>query len=220
MPSFQSLTEACQDDWNRYIQHDFIRQLGKGILDKSCFQHYLKQDYLFLIQFARAWGLAVYKSHDVFEIRKALAGLKAIMDTELELHIQYCKEWGISEQELNTLPEAKANMAYSRYILDAGQQGNLLDLHIVLAPCLIGYGMIACWLKDQPWYQTINNPYQSWVEMYANDEFQIAMQEEIDWINQRLADIDSQRFQQLTKIFTKATQLETDFWQMGLDKSY
>ena len=56
--------------------------------------------------------------------------------------------------------------------------------------------------------------------MYANDEFQIAMQEEIDWINQRLANIDSQRFQQLTKIFTKATQLEADFWQMGLDKSY
>ena len=80
--------------------------------------------------------------------------------------------------------------------------------------------MIACWLKDQPWYQTINNPYQSWVEMYANDEFQIAMQEEIDWINQRLANIDSQRFQQLTKIFIKATQLEADFWQMGLDKSY
>ncbi|WP_202984434.1 hypothetical protein [Snodgrassella sp. ESL0324] len=47
MPSFQSFTEACQDEWNRYIQHDFIRQLGKGILDKSCFQHYLKQDYLF-----------------------------------------------------------------------------------------------------------------------------------------------------------------------------
>ena len=47
MPSFQSLTEACQDEWNRYNQHDFIRQLGKGILDKSCFQHYLKQDYLF-----------------------------------------------------------------------------------------------------------------------------------------------------------------------------
>lgn len=174
----------------------------------------------FLIQFARAWGLAVYKSHDVFEIRKALAGLKAIMDTELELHIQYCKEWGISEQELSTLPEAKANIAYSRYILDAGQQGELLDLHIALAPCLIGYGIIPCWLKDQPWYQTINNPYQSWVEMYANDEFQIAMQEEIDWINQRLADIDSQRFQQLSKIFTKATQLEADFWQMGLDKSY
>lgn len=42
MPSFQSLIEFCQDDWNRYIQHDFVQQLGKGTLDKSCFQHYLK----------------------------------------------------------------------------------------------------------------------------------------------------------------------------------
>ncbi|WP_370521131.1 hypothetical protein [Snodgrassella sp. ESL0324] len=92
----------------------------------------------FLIQFARAWGLAVYKNHDVFEIRKALAGLKTIMDTELELHIQYCNEWCISEQKLSTLPEAKVNIAYSRYILDAGQQRELLDLHVALVPYLIG----------------------------------------------------------------------------------
>lgn len=219
MRTFQSLITSCQDEWNSYIQHDFVQQLGKGSLDKSCFQHYLKQDYLYLIQFSRAWGLAVYKSHDIFEIRQALASLKAIVEIELGLHIQYCKEWGIKEAELHSLPEAKANIAYTRYMLDAGQQGELLDLHIALAPCMIGYREIARWLKAQSWYQAYDNPYQSWVAMYTSDEFQFAVQEEINWINQRLANIDSQRFAQLVKIFRNATLLEADFWQMGLDKS-
>ncbi|PIT41298.1 thiaminase II [Snodgrassella alvi] len=220
MSSFESLIEYCKDDWNRYIQHDFVQQLGKGILDKSCFQHYLKQDYLFLIQFSRAWGLAVYKSHDILEIRQALASLKAIVEVELDLHVQYCKDWGISKQELDNLPEAEANVAYTRYMLDAGQQGDLLDLHIALAPCLIGYGVLARWIEQQSWHQAHNNPYQSWIDMYTGEEFHTAMEAEIEWINQRLANIDSQRFQKLAEIFSKATQLEADFWQMGLNKSY
>lgn len=220
MSSFESLIEYCKDDWNRYIQHDFVQQLGKGILDKSCFQHYLKQDYLFLIQFSRAWGLAVYKSHDILEIRQALASLKAIVEVELDLHVQYCKEWGISKQELDNLPVAEANIAYTRYMLDAGQQGDLLDLHIALAPCLIGYGVLARWIEQQSWHQVHNNPYQSWIDMYTGDEFHAAMEAEIEWINKRLANIDSQRFQKLAEIFSKATQLEADFWQMGLNKSY
>jgi len=87
MSSFYSLIQSCQSDWDNYIQHEFIQQLGKGTLDIACFQHYLKQDYLFLINFSRAWGLAVYKSHDLAEIKQSLNSLKAIVEVELDLHI-------------------------------------------------------------------------------------------------------------------------------------
>ena len=46
---FDRLKEACRADWDTFIQHDFVRQIGDGSLPKECFQHYLKQDYLFLI---------------------------------------------------------------------------------------------------------------------------------------------------------------------------
>lgn len=220
MPAFHHLIESCQVDWDNYIQHDFIQQLAKGILDKSCFQHYLKQDYLFLIQFSRVWGLAIYKSRNFFEIRQTLVSLKTIVEVELDLHIKYCQQWDITEHELITLPESTANMAYTRYVLDIGQQGGLLDLHIALAPCLIGYGMIVDWVKQQAWYRQHNNPYQSWIEMYATKEFKQTMQQEIDWLNQHLETIDHRRFQQLSTIFRNATKLEIGFWQMGLDKSY
>ena len=217
---FTDLTAACQDDWRAYIEHDFVRGLGAGKLDESAFRHYLQQDYLFLIHFARAYALAAYKSRSLADLRQAHEGLKTIVDVELGLHVGYCREWGISEEALASLPEARATMAYTRYVLDTGNRGDLLDLHVALAPCLIGYGEIANWLNAQP--ETVRgdaNPYDAWIGMYESDDFQGAMRAEREWLDARLADVTPARFQELTEVFRDATRLENDFWQMGLDRA-
>lgn len=217
--NFTQLQQACQSEWDAYIQHDFVQQLGNGTLAADAFRHYLKQDYLFLIQFARAFALAAYKSPTLEDLRQAKAGLEAIVDLELGLHIQYCREWGISEQELQALPEARATMAYTRYVLDTGNRGDLLDLHVALAPCLVGYGQIAQWLNSRSGtLRGEQNPYNAWIAMYESDEFQSATAAEIDWLNRELADVSPRRFEQLVRIFSDATRLEIDFWDMGLNQ--
>ena len=55
--------------------------------------------------------------------------------------------------------------------------------------------------------------------MYESDEFQQAMHAEIQWLDERLADVSPARFEQLTRIFSDATRLEIDFWEMGLKQS-
>ncbi|WP_252106744.1 MULTISPECIES: thiaminase II [unclassified Halomonas] len=215
---FTDLTTACQDDWRAYIEHDFVRQLGTASLADESFRHYLKQDYLFLIHFARAYALAAYKSPTLADLRQAHEGMKAIVDVELGLHIGFCREWGISEEDLAALPEARATMAYTRYVLDTGSRGDLLDLHVALAPCLVGYGEIANWLNAQG--TTVrggDNPFDAWIAMYEGEEFQAAMRAELEWLNARLAEVTPARFEALSKIFRDATRLEIDFWQMGLD---
>ena len=217
---FSDLTQACQDDWRAYIEHDFVRQLGDGTLEQDAFRHYLKQDYLFLIHFGRAYALAVYKSRTLADMRQAHDGLKAIIDLELGLHINYCREWGISEAELAALPEARATMAYTRYVLDTGNRGDLLDMHVALAPCLVGYAVVADWLNSRA--DTVRgeaNPYEAWIAMYESDEFQAARRAEEEWLNARLADVTPARFEELVTVFRDATRLEIDFWQMGLDRS-
>lgn len=216
--TFDDLRQACQEEWGQYIRHRFVRELGQGTLAQDAFRHYLKQDYLFLIQFARAYALAAYKSPNLQELRQAKAGLEAIVDLELGLHVRYCEEWGISEQELAELPEARATIAYTRYVLDTGNRGDLLDLHVALAPCMVGYGEIANWLNSQA--STVRgeaNPYEAWITMYESDDFQAAMQAEITWLDERLADVSPTRFAQLSRIFSDATRLEIDFWDMGLE---
>jgi thiaminase/transcriptional activator TenA len=217
---FDDLRNACRPDWQAYVQHDFVRRLGDGTLEEGAFRHYLKQDYLFLIHFARAYALAAYKSRSLADLRQAFDGLKAILDVELELHVGYCRDWGISEEELARLPEARATLAYTRYVLDTGNRGDLLDLHVALAPCLIGYGEIADWLNARS--GTVRgdaNPYDAWIGMYESDDFQAAMRAELEWLNTRLAEVIPARFEELAEVFRDATRLEIDFWQMGLDRA-
>ncbi|ART81998.1 thiaminase II [Oceanisphaera profunda] len=217
--TFEDLKKDNLEPWTDYIQHDFVRQLGDGTLAPKAFRHYLKQDYLFLIQFGRAFALAAYKSPTLADLRHAKAGFDAIIDLELGLHIDYCQQWGISEQDLADLPEARATLAYTRYVLDTGNRGDLLDMHVALAPCLVGYAEVARWLIEQP--ETIrgdNNPYEAWLAMYESAEFQAAAQAERAWLNERLADVTPTRFKQLSRIFNDATRLEIDFWGMGLNQ--
>ncbi|HUH40466.1 MAG TPA: thiaminase II [Castellaniella sp.] len=214
---FDALIDRNATYWEAYCQHDFVRGLATGTLAPAAFRHYLRQDYLFLIHFARAWGLAVYKSRNLQELRQGLDSLKAIVDLEMGLHVQYCARWGIDESELEALPEARETMAYTRYVLDTGLRGDLLDLHVALAPCLVGYADIARWIDAQAFtVRGQDNPYEDWIAMYISPEFQGAAQAERDWVNTQLHGLPARRMDELSQVFQEATRLEIDFWQMGL----
>jgi thiaminase/transcriptional activator TenA len=62
MSFFERLKTEASADWLAYIGHPFTAGLADGTLPETAFRHYLVQDYLFLIEFARAYALAVYKS--------------------------------------------------------------------------------------------------------------------------------------------------------------
>ena len=59
-----------KDIWHQYTHHEFVDKMGEGTLDVEKFKFYLEQDYLFLIQFARANSLAGYKSGRLDDICK------------------------------------------------------------------------------------------------------------------------------------------------------
>lgn len=221
MPTLlEHLQSQCESQWQQYTQHAFVRQLADGTLPRHCFEHYLKQDYLFLIHFARAFGLAAFKSRNLTELKRANASLSGIVDIELDLHIQYCHQWGISQQQLEDTIESTPNMAYTRYVMERGMAGELLDLNIALAPCILGYGQIANWLLAQPFLVLENNPYAEWINLYAGDEYQQVADAHRQACNAtELASLDKARLKTLVQTFDAATRLETDFWQMGLDCS-
>lgn len=214
----QHLIAANETPWQQYIQHDFVRQLAAGSLPAECFEHYLKQDYLFLIQFARAFGLAAYKSRTLDELKQAQSSLHGIIDVELDLHIGYCRQFGISKQALEDTKESTANMAYTRYVLERGMAGDLLDLNVALAPCIVGYAEIARWLQSQPFLVMQGNPYADWISMYASEEYrQVAATHRLACDATPLEQLGEARVRELSRTFDAATRLEADFWQMGLD---
>ena len=215
---FADLRAACRDDWRGYVEHDFVRKLGAGTLPEAAFRRYLGQDYLFLIHFARAYGLAVYKSETLDDMREAAAGLASILDVEVGLHVKYCSEWGLSEAEMARLPEARETMAYTRYVLERGLAGDLLDLWVALAPCVIGYGEIGHRMMRDPTARRDGNRYGAWIEAYGGADYQrvaAAAGAQLDRLFARRG--GPARMALLIDTFREATRLETNFWQMGLD---
>jgi thiaminase/transcriptional activator TenA len=218
MGLFDRLRQDAGPDWRAYVEHEFVRGLGSGKLAPEAFRYYLQQDYLFLIHFARAHALAVFKSDTLADMRAAKDALRVVLDVELGLHVKYCESWGLTEDSVAAVPEHPANMAYTRFVLERGLAGDALDLHTALAPCVIGYGVIGQALGADPDTARVGNPYMDWIAMYSGAEYQAgrrAAEEQLDRLWTRRG--NEARYQPLLETFRAACRLETAFWQMGLD---
>ena len=211
------LRASAGEDWERYVDHAFVRGLASGTLPEPCFRHYLMQDYLFLIHFARAYALAAYKGETLEEIRSAMRACTALADTEMGLHVTFCAGWGISEADMQAAPEDTATLAYTRYVMERGTAGDLLDLHAALAPCVLGYAEIGLRLAADPATRRNGNPYAAWIDMYAGEEYQQVARDAaafIEGLAQRRG--GGARLDSLCATFGAATRLEIAFWEQGL----
>ena len=111
-------------------------------------------------------------------------------------------------------PEAMETIAYTRFVLDHGLAGDLLDLHVALAPCVLGYAEIGEQLSRVP--ATPDHPYAAWIAAYAGDDYRTMARTAIDTLNRLFAQRGSEaRYRQLAATFLAATRLETAFWDMG-----
>jgi thiaminase (transcriptional activator TenA) len=215
---FSRLVAAAAEPWRAYTRHDFVMLLANGELPEACFRRYLTQDYLFLIHFARAWGLAIYKSDTLAEMRRAQRLVAATLDVEIGLHIDFCRGWGLSEAAMAGEPEAMATIAYTRFVLDRGLAGDRLDLETALAPCVVGYAVIAAERMADPSTRLDRNPYREWLEVYSGAAYQELAREAEAALDEQFARRGGEGyFPSLAASFATAARLEADFWQMGLD---
>ena len=214
---FRRLREASAAEWRAYTWHPFVRQLAEGTLPLAAFRQYLVQDFLFLIQFARAKALAVFKAESLDAMRVESAGVAAIL-AETELHLRYCAEWGIAEAELRATPESAETVSYTRYVIDRGLAGDILDLEVALAPCTIGYAEVAQLILAHPRRQVADNPYASWIAAYADPAYQALARgaaARLDRLGESHGGLA--RLASLSATFREAARLEARFWQQGLD---
>jgi thiaminase/transcriptional activator TenA len=209
------LLRAAAPDWQAYVGHAFVQGLADGSLPRANFLRYLVQDYLFLIHFSRAWALAVTKADTLEEMRACAATVQALLKDELSLHVRICEAAGIALADLGAAQEHPATLAYTRYVMDAGHSGDFLDLLVVLAPCVLGYGEIGLRLRGA------GGPYADWIETYGGAGYQALCADVGARLDQAAARRigppgSGPRWPALCTRFATATRLEAAFWDMGL----
>ena len=216
---FNLLKENNKDNWLLYTKHEFIKKLSNDTLKEEKFLNYLIQDYLFLIQFSKAWSLAILKSDNLEEMKIAASTVNDLINFEMELHITLCANYGISKSDLENADEENENIAYTRYVLELGYSGDFLDLLSALAPCVLGYGEIGLNCQN-------SNPktlmYKKWIETYSSIEYQDVCKNVSGLIDKAfllrlgINFENTYKWKKVNQIFKKATLLEVDFWNMAI----
>ena len=217
---FLLLKKKYLHEWKLYTEHAFVKKLSNNKLLEKKFLNYLIQDYLFLIQFSKAWSLAIIKSDNLEEMKVCANTVNGLINFEMDLHIKLCKKYGISKKDLINAEEKNKNIAYSRYVLESGYSGDFLDLITPLIPCVIGYAEIGYNLKN---CKPSNQMYKSWIQTYSGEEYQ-----KISKSVGRLYDsavlnrlgksyYKTSKWKSIKKKFKTAVLLEIDFWEMALE---
>ena len=62
VPFYRELREKTDPLWEAIFHHPFVKGIGDGTLARDRFEFYLKQDYVYLIDFSRVLALASAKS--------------------------------------------------------------------------------------------------------------------------------------------------------------
>ncbi|EJT81099.1 hypothetical protein GGTG_01085 [Gaeumannomyces tritici R3-111a-1] len=199
--------------WQRYTRHPFVMGLGDASLPLESFKSYLVQDYLYLIQFARANSLAAYKAANMKDIA-ASAAIVLHIDRETRLHLEYCKSFGLLREDIERAEEHPTCTAYSRYILDVGHSSDWLALQVALAPCLLGYGAIAQHLHADQNSKREGNPYWSWIQNYVADDYVLAVKTGSELLERHAIQQSPTRVEELVQVFKHAVKMEIAFWEM------
>ncbi|KAG8933739.1 hypothetical protein FRC02_011254 [Tulasnella sp. 418] len=221
-PFTSGLIQSFPDLWRKYVQHDFVVQLGKGTLPKANFIHFIKQDYHYLRHYARAYGLLASKSTSYEDIGSAARTIHHIIQ-ESTMHASFCALWGISEAELINTTESPALSGYASYMIDTGLRGDATALLVALASCLLGYGEVGLWLKKRATegkdgFYLEGNIYKRWIDDYAGEEYQRAVRHGIESLEQHVARCPPSldRYRELQEIWKNVLKFEIGFWDMAM----
>ena len=209
----ERLRQSAAPIWEAQFQHPFVRGIGDGTLDLVKFKFWLRQDYLFLIEYARLLALAAARSPDLNTMVRFATLLKETVDTEMNLHRRYVAEFGISPAELEREPLAPTTRAYTDFLLRSAATGDFAELAAALLPCMWGFSEIGQRLAERP--APADQRYANWVAMYSSPEFaELAgwCRELVDDLATGLPERDLLRME---SSFLTSSRYEWQFWEMA-----
>ncbi|MCS6800863.1 MAG: thiaminase II [Chloroflexota bacterium] len=155
--------------WEAQHAHPFVRGIGDGSLPKERFVEWVKQDYVFLIEYCRLFAFAAGRAPD-FETLVAFADLlAATAKGEMELHRRLAGELGIAASDLEAVVPSPTTRAYTDFLIRTATTGDFAELAAALLPCMWGFSEIGQRLAASG--RPADRHYAAWIDSYADPEF-------------------------------------------------
>ncbi len=169
MGASEALRAAAADTWEAQHRHPFVTGIGDGTLELSRFQTWIRQDYLFLVEYARLLALGAARAPDLDTMARFADLTQAILREEMSLHRSYAAELGISAAELEAETMLPTTQGYTDFLVRTAAHGDFAELVAALLPCMWGYGEVGERLAEgnRPGDERL----AQWIDMYSSPEF-------------------------------------------------
>jgi thiaminase (transcriptional activator TenA) len=196
--------------WNAQHQHPFVQAIGDGTLDEERFKFWLRQDYVFLIEYARLLALGAARSPDLETMTSFARLLQGTLATEMNLHRAYAAEFRIAAEELERESPAPTTRAYTDFLLRVATTGDFVELAAALLPCMWAFSEIGQRLAVRPAPR-----YAKWIAMYASREFAELAQWCRELLDHLAEGLPEYQLQKVEEAFLTSSRYEWQFWEMA-----
>jgi thiaminase/transcriptional activator TenA len=159
---------AMDGVFQRILAHPFVAGLTDGSLPRGAFTHYVVQDALYLVDYARALAVVGAKAPDDHAIAMFASHARGALEVERSLHAGLLAELGPGEDGVRATPVAPTTLAYGSYLLRSCHQGSFAEGLAAVLPCYWIYAEVGARLLAR---SSPDPLYARWIATYGGEEF-------------------------------------------------
>jgi thiaminase/transcriptional activator TenA len=195
--------------YDQILAQPFNRELAAGTLSRERFTFYMLQDSHYLLHFGRALAVTAAKA-PYSEAMVQLAGAaRECIVVERALHEGFFRDFGIDPETAAATEPSPTCSHYTSYLLSTAHNAPYEVALGALLPCFWIYREVGKHLLE---IAAPDNPYQAWIDTYADEDFAAGVRAVIGIADQAAATATPVIQGQMLKAFRRASELEYLFW--------
>jgi len=206
----EELREEADPVWEAIVDHPMVQGIGDGTLDEEPFKQWVRQDYVYLIEYGRVFALGAANAPTLERMGTFAELLDETINTEMDLHRSYAAEFGISEAELEATEPTPTTRAYTDFLVRVAATGTFGDLVAALLPCMWGFNETGRRLAEGG--KPDHEQYRDWIEMYSSEEFTELAAWCRDLMDDVAAEATDRERDRYRNLFVTSSRYEYLFW--------
>lgn len=212
MPFMEGILRQNMPVWDKCTAALFVQDMKDGKLSVENFKEYMIQDSIYLKNYARVYGKAIYHAETLKEIQLYYSILNFVTDAESVVRLNYLRQFGTTDDEIEFIDLLPENRNYIDFLFEIAERGNGCEILMAVLPCMLSYSYIFRKLADEP--ESRKSKYWDFIQDYADDRYAESCREWCDFADKKCGSLSEADRKKLGGIFEKASYLELDFWNM------
>jgi len=196
------------------VETPHMKEIVAGTLPIEKFKFQARQNYNYLIEYAKAWAVGLAKCHDYETMAMWAEFVRETIEHEIPFYRKHWKETlNLSIEDLEGTIMSNIKRSYTSHELARSWEGDLAEQVTSLLPCDIVYweqakvNLARCTLPK-------GNLYRNWIEFYTTGWFAEVCEKLIGLIDKLVAHKSERDLARIVEIYAVGCSYEYLSWDM------